>query len=128
MTKLLLQLTWWKIVNIWPFCWLQNECVFCTCEQHDEDIPELQWVNFLQILLFDFFIFLSFWMAFPPGSYFRLLFLQKAIIGSFEKAFSWAIFIFKMDQWFELFFLYWEMWGYMSLSVVTPGISQFFCC
>ena len=34
-TKSLLQLTWWKIVNIRPFCWLWNECVFCTCKQRE---------------------------------------------------------------------------------------------
>ena len=27
-TNLLLQFTWWKIINIRPFCWLRNERVF----------------------------------------------------------------------------------------------------
>ena len=41
-------------------------------------------------------------MVFPPVSCFRLLFLQKAIIGSIEKVFSRALFAFN----FELFVLY----------------------
>ena len=41
-------------------------------------------------------------MVFPPVSCFRLLFLQKAIIGLIEKVFSRALFAFN----FELFVLY----------------------
>ena len=58
MTKLLLQLTSWKIVNIRPVCWLRNECVFCTCEQHSDRIPDLQGVHFPSYLLPDVFIIL----------------------------------------------------------------------
>ena len=57
-------------------------------------------------------------MVFPPMSCFRLLFLRKALIGSTEKVFSKTLIVFKMDQW--------EAFGYMSLSVVTFGLSTLF--
>ena len=57
-------------------------------------------------------------MVFPPMSCFRLLFLRKALIGSTEKVFSKTLIVFKMDQW--------EAFGYMSLSVVTLGLSMLF--
>ena len=51
--KSLLQLTWWKIVNICQFFWLGNECVFCTCKQHSDLIPDLQGVLFPSYLFLD---------------------------------------------------------------------------
>ena len=91
MTRSLLQLTYWKIININPFCCLQNECVFCTCKQDSDCIPDLKVVRFPSYLLFDFFMFLSFWMVLPPMSCSRLLFLKKAIIVSTENVFSKAL-------------------------------------
>ena len=98
--------------------------MFCTYKQYSDRI---QGVHFPSHLLLDFFIFLSFWMVLPPMSCFRLLILRKAIIGSTEKVFSlkpyWSL---RWISDFELFILYWEVCGYMSLSVVTLALSVLF--
>ena len=124
MTKSLLQLTWWKVVNIRPFCWLRNECVFCTCKQHSDSIPDLKGVHFPSYLLLDFFIFLSFWMVLPPISFFRLLFLRTVIIGSTEKVSSKALLVFKMDLWFSIIYF---ILGRMRLYVIVSDNTWAFC-
>ena len=123
MTKSLLQLTEWKIVNIHPFCWLRNECVFCTCKQHSDHIPDLQGVHFPSYLLPNFFILL-FRMVFPPMSCFRLLFLWKAITVSTGKVLSKALLVSKMDQWFRIICFLLES---VQLYVTLSGITWAFC-
>ena len=81
---------------IHSFCCLSNECMFCTCKQHKDRILDLQRVYFRSYFLFGLFIFLSFWMVFPPMSCFSLLLLWKAIIGSIEK--NWALFVFLVKN------------------------------
>ena len=51
---------------------------------------------------------------------------QKAVIGSVENVFSRALFVCKMDHDFELFIMYWEVFGYMSLSVIRLALSILF--
>ena len=126
MAKPLFQLTWWKIANIRPFCWLQNESVFCICKRHSDYISDLKGVHFLSYLLLDFFMFLSFWIVLPPMSCFRHFFSCKAITGATEKVFLKPYWLLRWTSDFELFLLYWEVCGYMSQSVVTLGLSVLF--
>ena len=72
--------------------------VFCTCKQHKDRILDLQGEHFPLYLLFGFLILLSFWMVFRPTRVFRLLLLRKAIIGSIEKVFSRALFVFLVKN------------------------------
>ena len=99
-------------------------CVSCTCKQHSDRIPDLQSLHFPFYLLLYFFMFLSFWMTFPPISCFWLLFLRKAMIGSTEKVFSKVLLVFKMDQWFQIvcFIL-----GSIRLYVTVSGNIWAFC-
>ena len=94
MRRSLLQLTWREVVNIHSFCLLRNECVFCTCKQRSDRIPDLQGAHFPLHL----FIFVL--DGFPSNKLFQvcLFFLRKAITGLTEKVFSKALLVFKMDQ------------------------------
>ena len=58
-------------------------------------------------------------------SCFRLLNLQKAIIGSTEKVFTRAILYLslKWTRAINLFVLYWGGCSYMSPSLATPNLS-----
>ena len=65
-------------------------------------------------------------MVFPLMYCFRLLFLRKAKIGSTEKFCLKPYYHLKWAIDFELFILYWKVFGYMSVSVVTLGFSVLF--
>ena len=119
-----MQLTWWKIVNIHSFSCLRNEYVLCICKQLIDRISDLQGVQFSSYLLLDFFIFLSFWMVFPPVTCFRLLFLRKAIIGLTEKVFSKVLVVLKKDQTFRII---WFLLESVRLYVTISGNTWVFC-
>ena len=119
MTKSLLQLIWWKIVIIRPFCWLRNKCVFCTCKQHSDRIPDFKVYVFLHIYCFIFYILIVF-NATSSNELFQTFFFWKAIIGSTE------ILVCKMTSDFKSFVLYFEVCDYTSLSVITIGLSVLF--
>ena len=123
--KSLLQLTWWKIVNIRPFCWLRNECV-CF-------VPVNNTVTVFQI--YKAYISLHIYCLIFLYSYrFRWYFLQwvvsdfcfcgKKIIGSTEKVFSKALLVFKMDQ---RFWIIWFILGSVRLHVTVSGNTWAFC-
>ena len=114
------------MVYIRSFCWLKNECLFCTCKQHSYCIPELQGIHFLSYLLFYYFIFLSFQTVFPPMTCLKILFFKKNNMLELKKFSLEPYFSLRWTSVFELFVLSWEVCGYMLLSVVILGISVLF--
>ena len=126
MTKSLLQLIWWKVVIIRPFCWLRNKCVFCTCKQHSNRIPDFKVYVFLHIYCFIFYILIVF-NATSSNELFQTFFFWKAIIGSTE------ILVFEMDQWFRIIcFILRSMRLYVTVSdnnrafCIVFGVSKSF--
>ena len=87
MTKLLLQVVFWNILNI-LLAWLLLKCsVFVICFQQSILEFEKHGEHFLLVNLLVVSSFLFFSIVFPPISSLRFLFLWKANRGLFSKPF-----------------------------------------
>ena len=98
--------------------------MFCTCKQHSDLIPDLQGVLFPSYLLLDFFYICIVLDGTSSNKLFQVFDFAES-----NNWFNWKKFFLK-PYWssrstsdFEVFVLYWEVYIYMSLSVVALTLS-----
>ena len=125
MTKSLLQLTWWKIVNIRQFFCYEKNVRFVTV---NNTVVVLQIYKVYISLYICCLIFLYPYCLgwYIPNELFQTFVLARSNNWYNWKSFSKALLVFKMYQWFGIIFSYWNLRGYVSLSVVTFGLSVLF--
>ena len=119
MTYWLSQVSLWNILNILFVCWLINVCVFTICEQHNDGLVELQWIDFtfsLTRLFLKTFPCLTVW---PPIISSRFLLRLNAIISVAWNTPWNSVFICKI---FQFLFTILDLLGSVLLYVIDSGI------
>ena len=123
MTKLLLQLTWCKMVKC-PSILLAMKWMYFVHVNNIVTVFQIYKVYFPFIFVAWLFYILIVLDGISSNDLFQDFFLQNAVNGSIQKVFCRALFIFDRPV-FELFVLYRGLCG-MSLSVVALNLSSSF--